>query len=98
MTQKNSSKTTYSGEKWSFKKVFDFLAYIGLCLIGLALCLSFIPSISNAMRQLGSAIAYLLVIVVSFNWTRRKRHIAWLIVWIIFAVLLFSTFIASCFA
>ncbi len=96
--KKQTSYTDSKGEKWTFKKIFDFLAYIGLCLIGFALCLSFIPEIATPMRQIGSAIAYIITIVVSFGWTKRKKHIAWLVIWIVFAVLVFATFIATLFA
>lgn len=92
----SSSNSTHT-EKWTIAKIFDLFAYIALFAIGVAMCLSFIPAIANPMQKVGMALAYLVTIYVSFNWTRRKRNVAWLVLWIIFAVLVFVTYVASLF-
>ena len=75
---------------WSLEKVLQFIAYIGTALIAIALMLVTIfkgnGTVSQACSQVGQAIAYIITMIVAGSWVRRKKHIAWLICYVIFVV------------
>ncbi len=74
---------------WSISKIFEFTAYIATGLIAISLMLSVIfgsGTLSQAFESIGQAIAYIVTMVVAGLFVRRKKHIAWLICYIVFAV------------
>ncbi len=78
------------GRKWSIEKVLQFIAYIGTALIAIALMLVTIfkgnGTVSQACSQVGQAIAYIITMIVAGSWVRSRKHIAWLICYIVFVV------------
>lgn len=74
---------------WSASKILEFCAYIGTGLIAIALLLSVIfgsGSLSQAFSNVGQAIAYIVTMIIAGLWVRRKRHVAWLVCYIVFVV------------
>ena len=78
------------GRKWSIEKVLQFIAYIGTALIAIALMLVTIfkgnGTVSQACSRVGQAIAYIITMIVAGSWVRSRKHIAWLICYIVFVV------------
>ena len=74
----------------SFNKVLSFCAYIGIGCIAIALLLSAIfkgqTNIATIFRSIGEVIAYILAIILAFFWVRRKKHVAWIVCYVIFVV------------
>lgn len=77
-------------KNWSIEKVLQFIAYIGTALIAIALMLVTIfkgnGTVSKACSQVGQAIAYIITMIVAGSWVRGKKHIAWLICYVVFVV------------
>lgn len=84
-------------KEWSLSKVFEFIAYIGTACIAIALMLVTIfkgnGTVSSAIRYVGEAIAYVVTMVVAGSWVKRKRHIAWLICYVVFVVAIIILYI-----
>ncbi len=83
---------------WSWAKVVEFSAYIAIACIAIALLLSAIfgsKNVANAFRLVGEAIAYIVTIVVAGLWVKRKTHVAWLILYVIFAVSIVVLYIVN---
>ncbi len=83
---------------WSWAKVVELAAYIAIACIAIALLLSAIfgsKNISNAFRLVGEAIAYVVAIVVAGLWVRRKTHVAWLILYVVFTVSIIVLYIVN---
>lgn len=74
----------------SFNKILSFCAYIGIGCIAIALLLSAIfkgqTNIATIFRSIGEVIAYILAIILAFFWVRRKKHVAWIVCYVIFVV------------
>ena len=75
------------------KQVVNFLSYIAVALIAVALVLfkifsSFdgLTSIANAMEKVAQIIAYSIVAVYAYSYARSKKHIGWMIAYIIFVI------------
>lgn len=77
-------------KKWSIEGILQFIAYLGTGLIAIALMLVTIfkgnGTISQACSQVGQAIAYIITMIVAGSWVRGRKHIAWLICYIVFVV------------
>lgn len=100
MAKKSSSNTTTkSTGRWSFQKVLDFCAYIGTACIAIALILSVAlksnGSLTSAFKIIGDTIAYVLAMILAGFWVKRKRHIAWLICYIVFVVVIIVMYIVN---
>lgn len=104
MAKKKETQTTQkpakqSSGRWSFQKVLDFCAYIGTACIAIALILSVAlkanGSLTQAFRIVGDTIAYVLAMILAGFWVKRKRHIAWLICYIIFVVVIIVMYIVN---
>ncbi len=82
---------------WSLAKVMEFVAYIGTALIAIALMLVTIfkgqGTLSQAFSSVGQAIAYIITMIVAGSWVRRKRHVAWLICYVVFVVAIIVLYI-----
>lgn len=76
--------------KVSTTKIIQFFAYIATGFIAIALLISAIfgnsGTIASAFASIGQAIAYIVTLIVAGSFVRSKRHIAWLICYVIFAV------------
>lgn len=87
-----------NSNSWSWAKVVELAAYIAIGCIAIALLLSAIfgsKSIANAFSLVGEAIAYVVAIVVAGLWVRRKTHVAWLVLYVIFAVSIIVLYIVN---
>lgn len=88
-----------SSGRWSLQKVLEFCAYIGTACIAIALilsaCLKGQGQLSNAFNLVGQTIAYVLAMFLAGFWVARKRHIAWLICYIIFVVVIIVMYIVN---
>lgn len=100
MAKKQKSTSTKTKSTWSFQKILDFTAYIGTACIAIALMLSAIfkgvgnsGNLVNAFHIIGETIAYVLAIILAAFWVKRKRHIAWLICYIVFVVVIVVMYI-----
>ncbi len=97
MAQKQKSTTTKTSGSWGFQKILDFVAYIGIACIAIALIFNLIfqknVNVGNAFRIIGDSIAYILAMIMAAFWVKRKRHIAWLICYIIFVVVIIVMYI-----
>ena len=76
--------------KISGSKVVQFLAYLATALIAIALLLGVIfqanIKLASIFESIGKAIAYVVTLIVAANFLKGKKHIAWLICYVIFAV------------
>lgn len=75
------------------KQFVNFLSYIAVALIAVALILSKIfgsfdglMSVASAMTLVAQIIAYSIVAVYAYSYARTKKHIAWMIAYIIFVI------------
>lgn len=97
--QKSTNTTTKSTARWSFQKILDCFAYFGTACIAIALILSVIfqgnGDLFKAFSTVGTAIAYVLSMILAAFWVKRKRHIAWLICYIIFVVVIIVMYIVT---
>lgn len=78
------------GKNMSVERALQLIAYIGTALIAIALMLVTIfkgnGTVSQACSQVGQAIAYIITMIVAGSWVRSRKHIAWLICYIVFVV------------
>lgn len=84
--------------KISASRIIQFFAYLASGLIAVALLLSAIfgtGSVSRACECVGQAIAYIVTLIVAGYYVRGKRHIAWLICYIVFAVAIVVLYIVN---
>lgn len=86
-----------SNNKWSLTKFLEFSAYIGTACIAIALMLVTIfkgnGTVSQACSNVGQAIAYIITMIVAASWVKRKKHIAWLICYVVFVVAIIVLYI-----
>ena len=84
-------------ETWSMSKVLECMAYIGTACIAIALMLVTIfkgnGTVSRACSHVGQAIAYIITMIVAGSWVKRKKHVAWLICYVIFVVAIIVLYI-----
>jgi len=87
MTDNNSTN------RW--RHFVNFLAYIAVIMIGIALALSFIlqkvgvsSTIVGSISKVANALACLIVCIASFYYARSKRNAAFFILWLIATVLI----------
>ena len=82
---------------WSLAKAFEFIAYIGTACIAVALMLVTIfkgnGPVSTTIRYVGEAVAYVITMIVAASWVKRKKHIAWLICYVVFVVAIIILYI-----
>ena len=84
--------------KVSGSKIIQFFAYLATGFIAVALLLSAIfgtGTIASACASIGQAIAYIVTLIVAASFVRNKKHIAWLICYIIFAVSIVVLYIVN---
>ena len=75
------------------KQVVNFLSYIAVALIAVALILGKIfaafglsSSLVGAMSLIAQIIAYAIVAVYAYSYARSRKHIGWMIAYIIFVI------------
>lgn len=84
----NVTTTTKTKKKFTLSMVINFLAYVAIIFIGLALIFGYIfkdkaTSVSAAFELIANIISYLLVAYFSFLFVKSKRHWAHYLVWAI---------------
>lgn len=106
MKKKEEQKTTTTTTKtktsprWSFQKMLDCIAYFGTASIAIALIISMIFKGNNwgvtvAFKTIGDTIAYVLTMILAAFWVKRKKHIAWLICYIVFVVVIIVMYVMT---
>ncbi|MBO7527637.1 MAG: hypothetical protein J6T74_07085 [Clostridia bacterium] len=75
----------------NWNKVFDFIAFIGLCIIAVVLVLHKIISaneVTKALGIIGECIAYFVTAVSAFFYVRSKRNVWWYVAYAVALVLI----------
>ena len=71
-------------------KIIHFSAYLATGLIAIALLLGVIFEgnirLAGIFSSIGNAIAYVITLIVAANFLKGRKHIAWLICYVVFAV------------
>ncbi len=71
-------------------KIIQFSAYLATGLIAVALLLGVIFEgnirLAGIFESIGKAIAYVVTLIVAANFLKGRKHVAWLICYVIFAV------------
>ncbi len=98
--QDNKDKTTMATKKdWGYHKIIEFCAYIGTACIAIALVLSAIfkgqGDLFRAFNIVGQAIAYILAMVLAAGWVKRKKHVAWLVCYLVFVVVIIVMYVVT---
>ncbi|MBE7073767.1 MAG: hypothetical protein E7379_01595 [Clostridiales bacterium] len=79
--------------------VLSLIAYIGIGCIAVSLLLTLIlannSSLSNAFQAVGECIAYVLSIILAFNWVKSHKHVAWVVCYVVFVVTIIVLFILN---
>ena len=82
------------------KQFVNFMAYLSVAFIAVALILGKIlgavglsSSIVSALNLLAQVIAYTITAVFAFFYARSRKHIAWMICYVIFVVAIIIFFI-----
>ncbi len=92
MSQKSTTKTTTRTFSWS--KVFKFVSFIAVIMVALSLIFSkIIPSIGGALQTIGNVLAYIVVLVSSFQFAIYKRNVWYFISWAVACILIIVYFI-----
>ena len=86
--------------KTSGSKIIQFFAYIATGFIAVALLLSVIfggwaNGIASIFANIGQAIAYIVTMIIAAYYVRGKRHVAWLVCYIVFAVSIVVLYIVN---
>lgn len=83
-----------------FKRFVNALAFVSTVCIGVALILTLIFSKVDALsgaaeyiRMIGEIFAYLIVCIMAFSYVRTKRHIAWILVYVVCVTVIFTMLI-----
>ncbi len=88
MTEYNNNKQ----KRPTYNRIIECCAYFGVACIAISLilatCFQGANALYNAFKTIGDALAYLLSIILAGYWVRRQRHIAWLICYIVFVVVI----------
>lgn len=85
------------------KSVLNFLAYISIAFIAVALVVGRLlgwlinPSLLNAITLISQFIAYALVAVFAFYFAKSKKSIGWMVAYIIFVVVIIIFMILNIF-
>ena len=76
--------------KDNMSKVFNFIAFIGLCCVAVVLILQKVlkGDFINAIGLIGQCIAYFITAVSAFFYVRSKRNVWWYIAYTVAVVLI----------
>ena len=99
--KEKETKTTSSAprQKWSTRAIMNCVAYFAIMFIAIALILKLslkqhAPSVASSFQAVGECLAYMIALWLGFLWT-RKKHIAWLICWIVAAVVIIVVYFVA---
>ena len=88
--KKSTSSSSSSRKSFSFNTIMDALAYVAVCIGGIALLLAFIlgkigisASVVSAMQKVANSIGWLVLCVLSVKFIKSKSKV-WL--WVVWAV------------
>lgn len=86
-------------KKMDFNKALSFVAYIAIGCIAIAILLTLIfknnTTLSNAFSSVGEAIAYIICIILAFNWVKTHKQIAWIVCYVVFVVTIVVLYILT---
>ena len=76
--------------KNNWNKIFNCIAFVGLCLVALVLILQkiFSGEVVDALRLIGECIAYFVTAVSAFFYVRSKRNVWWYVAYAVAVVLI----------
>lgn len=93
MATKNESTTTTKSHTGSY--IMNILAYVAVCIGGVALFISMIlskvgvsASFVSIMSTVANALGWLVLCILSFNYIRRRKKIWMWVVWAIAVVMI----------
>ena len=80
------------------KQFVNFLAYISIALIAVALLLNktlgwLIPNVVDVFNIIAQIIAYSITAVYAFMYAKSKRNIGWMVAYIIFVIVIIVFFV-----
>ena len=74
-------------------------AYIGIGCIAVSLLLTLIfegrVELAGAFKSIGECVAYIISIILAFNWVKTHRHVAWIVCYVVFVVTIVVLFILT---
>ena len=74
-------------KNWEFRQVLNCLAYFALIFAAIALVVGqLIPSARVFLMPIASFLAFCVASVSAFHWARSKRNAAWMIIFVICAI------------
>ena len=78
-------------------KALAFVAYVAIGCIAIALLMNLIfkgnVSVAGAFSAVGQVIAYVICMIVAYNWVNTHRQIGWIVCYVIFVVTIVVLFI-----
>ncbi len=84
---------------WNFQKILNFCAYVSCACIAIALILTVIfkgnDDLSKIFNNIGTAIAYILVMILAGSFIKTQHHIAWIISYVVFVVVIVVMYIVA---
>lgn len=85
--------------KYGFNTVLALVAYIGIGCIAISLLFTLIfkgdSKVSDAFSIVGQVIAYILSMILAYNWVRSHRQVGWIVCYVIFVVTIVVLFILT---
>lgn len=78
-------------------KILECVAFFGVACIAVSLIFAICFQGNNivyiSFKTIGDAIAYSLSIILAFLWVKRQKHMAWLICYVIFVVVIIVLYV-----
>ena len=85
-----SSSSSSSKKSWGFNKIMDALAYVAVCIGGIALLLAFVlgkiglsAGVVSAMQKVANSVGWLVLCLLSVKFIKSKSKL-WL--WVVWAI------------
>lgn len=77
--------------KWEFRRVLNCIAYFAIIFAAIALVIGqIIPSAKVFLMPIASFLAFSVASVSAFNWAKSKSNVAWMIIFIICAIIVLA--------
>jgi len=94
------AKNSNSGRRRSMSSIMNFLSYVAVIFVGIALLISLIldwtnssSDVANAFQLIATILSYIVIGVLSFYYARTKRNVWFLVAWAIAIVLILLFFV-----
>lgn len=90
----NNKKSSFISNKY-----LALTAFVGIGCIAISLLLSLIfegrVELAGAFKAVGQSIAYIICILVAYNWVATHKQIGWIISYVVFVVVIIVLFILT---